>query len=289
MADGNPELDNLLLILSEHPHESENLVFKILSFFPWGYSPSLYIEKMHDPQKRMVLRDSISLFLFKIKQLQDLELLLQNPHDARINEKGAFLLSCSNENMNYSYNEFAEKLDLLAAPLEKKFQSHDNITEKNKIKIFVQYFFRELAFCGEQENSQLPDNFIFQKVLDSKKGGAIHLCVLANAIASRAGIELPVVITAGHFLLRTKIENEIPFIDPLQNGRIVSEQEHMSNVAAKGYDPSIALLHIYSPFTLFQNLARNLIHVYQTSQNNAMLENMREIRGLLKNYIDKNS
>lgn len=277
----DPELDNLLLILAEFPDEKINLLPKIMAYFPWGYLPSSYIETIPDPGKRILIRDTIIELLKDEKQNYDLEILLKNVENKDFNEKGAFLFTFFAEDINYTYDDFVDRLDKLAYPLIEKIGLMENSSEKSKINYFREYFFKELKFNSNQDPFKI-DNYLIHKVIENRIGGAIILCILANSIAKRAGILLPIVITAGHFLLRTTIENEIPFIDPLQNGRIITEHEHMANVAEKGYDPSIALLHIYSPLTLMQNLARNVMQAIQMTGNKKLYAKVKDFRGILK-------
>lgn len=277
----DPELDNLLLILTEFPDEKINLLPKIMPYFPWGYLPSSYIETIPDPGKRILIRDTIIELLTDVKQNYDLEILLKNVESENFSEKGAFLFTFFAEDITYTYDDFGDRLDKLTYPLIEKIKLTENYTEKTRINLFREYFFKELGFKGNQDPF-LIDNYLIHKVIENKIGGAIILCILANSIARRAGLNLPIVITAGHFLLRSTIENEIPFIDPLQNGRIITEHEHMANVAEKGYDPSIALLHIYSPLTLMQNLARNVMQAIQMTGNKELYAKVKDFRGILK-------
>ncbi|MDH5656675.1 MAG: transglutaminase-like domain-containing protein, partial [Spirochaetia bacterium] len=155
-------------------------------------------------------------------------------------------------------------------------------------KAYLNYFFNELNFHGSQDTAGNIDHHNIQKVVNSKEGSAIILCILANRIAAGAGINLPIVITAGHFLLRTNIENEIPFIDPFENGKIISEKEHMYNVASKGYDPSIGLLHITSPLILLQRLLRNIAQSMNRLPNQNVNPQIKELQEIIKSFIKDN-
>ena len=288
IQENDPELENLLLILAEHPDEREKVIPDILKKLPWGMHPSLFIEKVKNPANRIILRDSIQNNLTFEKLKYDLNILLSENESPDFLLKGAFILSFFSDSINYTYDEFSKEIDDLALPVLEKINSLENSSEKIRINIFLRYFFKELNFSGNSENPYYIENHFINKVLSSRKGGAIVLCILANAVASRAGIELPIVITAGHFLLRTKLENEIPFIDPFLNGKIISERDHMSSVAQKGYDPSIGLIHITSPLTLLQRLARNLMHTVQMSEYKDFFSSIKEIHENIKIFIRNN-
>ena len=281
----DPEMENLMLILAEHPDEKDKVIPRILKKLPWGYHPLLFIEKIENASNRVLLRDNVGRLLCEQKRISDLEALLDDSKTADSREKGIFLFAMFAEDLDYSFEEFQGRLDLLAQPIKERLDNSENTSEKTRINVFIQYFFRELGFTGNPEEPYSVNNHYAHKVLQSKKGGAIVLCVLANAIARRAGLELPVVITAGHYLLRTTIPKEVPFIDPYENGRILTEDEHVANVAHKGYDPSIALLEIRSPAVLFQNLSRNLMHTAQMSGNHRLMDYQKEFRTILKEWL----
>jgi len=281
----DPELENLMLILAEHPSEKEKLIPRILEKLPWGCHPPLLIEKIENPENRALLRDSVSRLISEKKRFGDLVTLLDMKETEDTREKGIFLFAMFADDLDYRFDDFQQLLDQLAQPLKERLETLDNPSEKTRINMFIQYFFRELGFGGNPGEPYSVDNHYAHKVIKAKKGGAIVLCVLANSIARRAGLELPVVITAGHYLLRTTIPREIPFIDPFENGRVLTEDEHVANVAHKGYDPSIALLEIRSPAVLLQNLSRNLMHAAQMSGNHDLLDSQKEVRALLKEWL----
>jgi len=288
IGENDPELVNLLLILAEHPDEKENIIPGILNKLPWGCHPSLYIEKVKNPRDRILIRDTIQKSLTFEKIKHDLNILLAEKPPQDFLLKGAFILSFFSDSINHTYDEFIKEIDNVSAPLIEKINALTGPGEKSRINLFIRYFFKELNFNGNSENPYYIENHFINKVLDAKKGGSIVLCILANAVASRAGIELPVIITAGHFLLKTNLYNEIPFIDPFLNGKIISERDHMSSVAEKGYDPSIGLIHITSHLTLLQRLARNLMHTAQMSEYKDSFLFIKEIHEKIKIFIRNN-
>ena len=282
----DPELENFLLILAEHPDEKDRLYPRILKKLPWGFHPLIYIEKIKDPQTRLLIRDAISDDLISRKLQSDLITLLPTHSSDDFLIKSSFLLTFFSDDIHFGFEEFYFQLERISRPLRERLQSLQNPSELTKINLFQKYFFEDLKFKGNTEDPFCLDNHFIHRVIEKRKGGSIALCILANAIAKFAGIELPVIITASHFLLKTNIENTIPYIDPFQNGKIIREDDHLSNIAQKGYDPSVGLLQITSNLIVFQRLVRNLMQTAQNSENKTLYPAIKDFHGTLKIFIN---
>jgi hypothetical protein len=69
----------------------------------------------------------------------------------------------------------------------------------------------------------------------------------------------------------------------MQNqSEVISERDHMSNVAQKGYDPSIGLLQISSSLTVLQRLVRNIIQSVQSSANKELIAELKDFYEAIK-------
>ena len=286
MEGSDPELENYLLTLSEHPDERNRLMPRILTKLPWGFHPSLYVEKISNPKTRLTIRDEILPDLIREKRFADLEELFLESKDELDLVKGAFLLSSFSDEWSFTYEEFSDILDTYSFRLKERFEKLENPTQTGQVQAFIRFLFKDLKFTGITD-SHSPENHYIHRVLENKKGGPIVLCILANRIAAGAGLIIPIVITAGSYLLRPLVSNEIPFIDPAQGGKIVSESEHIANVAQKGYDPSIGLIHITDTFTIYQRLARNLMQSSQMTGDTELHVQLKEFHAKIKELIRK--
>ncbi|MDH5656171.1 MAG: hypothetical protein OEZ34_09700, partial [Spirochaetia bacterium] len=116
----DPELENLLIILAEHPDEKENLIPRILKKLPWGCHPILYIEKIKDPQNRILIRDSITFELQIEKIKDDLVHLLPEYKSPDFLLKASFLMSYLSGEDPAVYDEFEEFLNTLSSDFKER-------------------------------------------------------------------------------------------------------------------------------------------------------------------------
>ena len=85
--------------------------------------------------------------------------------------------------------------------------------------------FQEEGFRGNTSNYYNPNNSYIDKVLQTRQGIPITLCILYMLIAKRVGVFLEPINFPRHFLLRLKIKDEDTFIDVFQKGKRLTNQE----------------------------------------------------------------
>ena len=85
--------------------------------------------------------------------------------------------------------------------------------------------FQEEGFRGNTSNYYNPNNSYIDKVLETRQGIPITLCILYMLIAKRVGVFLEPINFPRHFLLRLKIKDEDIFIDVFQKGKRLTNQE----------------------------------------------------------------
>ena len=81
------------------------------------------------------------------------------------------------------------------------------------------------GFRGNTSNYYNPNNSYIDKVLETRQGIPITLCILYMLIANRAGVFLEPINFPRHFLLRLKFNSEETYIDVFQKGKRVPTQE----------------------------------------------------------------
>ena len=117
--------------------------------------------------------------------------------------------------------------------------------------------FEEKGFRGNTTNYYNPNNSFIDKVLETRQGIPITLCILYSLIAERLGIILDPINFPRHFLLRWKTPNDqydCFYIDAFQKGKRLSEAEVKDMdeentsvyVAAEPIEVSLSFMNISS-------------------------------------------
>ena len=85
--------------------------------------------------------------------------------------------------------------------------------------------FEEERFRGNTSNYYNPNNSYIDKVLETRQGIPITLCILYMLIAKRLGMSLEPINFPRHFLLRLNIKNSDTYIDVFQKGKRLTQAE----------------------------------------------------------------
>jgi regulator of sirC expression with transglutaminase-like and TPR domain len=81
----------------------------------------------------------------------------------------------------------------------------------------VRHLFVDLAFAGDRETYDDPDNSYLDRVLDRRLGIPITLSVLAIEVGRRLGVPLVGVGLPGHFIVRDALDEDA-YLDPFHAG-----------------------------------------------------------------------
>ena len=107
-------------------------------------------------------------------------------------------------------------------------ESETTFEEKDAFRLLdsLNYImFEEERFRGNTSNYYNPNNSYIDKVLETRQGIPITLCILYMLIAKRLGISLEPINFPRHFLLRLKIKSNDTYIDAFQKGKRLTQQE----------------------------------------------------------------
>lgn len=115
------------------------------------------------------------------------------------------------------------KVELLVLQA-KKFISSTDITLEN-FKRFVQFFYVELAFSGDEKNYFSSQYSLLHHVIDYRTGIPVSLAIVFQSIGTALGFDVCGVNFPGHFLIKCHFSHQADiYIDPL-NGKPLSRQD----------------------------------------------------------------
>ncbi len=135
------------------------------------------------------------------------------------------------------------------------------------MKTINNYLFTEQGFQGNTENYYDPDNSYINSVLDTKLGIPISLSVIYILISGRLKIPVHGINLPGHFIIKYSDDGEEFFIDPFNNGVIISKKEATEFFKKIGlsqeYMDNIPFLKKMSDKEIILRVMRNLIDIYK--------------------------
>ena len=115
---------------------------------------------------------------------------------------------------------YLRKLDTLAMRAE--VLAGENRSVGNLLECLHEVLFVQEALRGNAEDYYDPRNSFLNEVLDRRLGVPISLSVIHIEVARRINLPVQGVGFPGHFLVRCMAEEHEIFIDPFNNGRVLS-------------------------------------------------------------------
>lgn len=93
-----------------------------------------------------------------------------------------------------------------------------------------QVLFEEMGFRGNEEDYFHVDNSLLPRVLETRRGLPITLCLVYTAVGESIGLRIEGVNSPSHFLVRVDLGRESMLIDPFHMGRMVTASEAISMI-----------------------------------------------------------
>jgi regulator of sirC expression with transglutaminase-like and TPR domain len=145
---------------------------------------------------------------------------------------------------------------------------------KANIQTLNRYLFGELRFAGDEDNYFDPQNSYFNRVLDRRKGNPINLSLLYILVARRlrlpvAGIGLP-----GHFLCRYQSSLGDIYVDPFNQGRMLTKADCIHYLQKGHYEIRDDHLAPATPRRMLLRICGNLHQIYLQQDNDAEAERL---------------
>lgn len=174
-------------------------------------------------------------------------------------EEGVFLLAQFYD-PSIDIGRYRGELDRMAEVLGGRIGT--DTAPKKIIEIINDYLFHELRFSGNKLQYYLPENNYIHTVLDRRKGIPISLSAVMLLLAERLRLPLYGVGLPGHFLVKWVSEKGEIFIDPFNQGQILTRDEIAAYLAEGGMAWKNEYLEKVSSRQTIARMIRNLIHIY---------------------------
>jgi regulator of sirC expression with transglutaminase-like and TPR domain len=205
--------------------------------------------------------------------------------DDRINLAHSALLFAKAAYPDLDESVYLARLDRLAADVKRDLTADpdavDIIARMNAI------LFDKERFRGNRDQYYDPDNSFLNRVLDRKTGIPISLCLIYIEVAGRLGLDVRGVGLPGHFLAALYHPGGKIYIDPYNQGEILSKEDCLEIVrtySGQTVQPDPGWLQPIGRKALLARMLRNLKLIYARQENDVMLFKM--VHWILKLHPD---
>jgi regulator of sirC expression with transglutaminase-like and TPR domain len=192
----------------------------------------------------------------------------------------AALAIATHEYPNLDIDAYLSRIEQLGTAAEVHLRAKPDVYRSIAALNYV--FFEEHGFRGNREQYFDPKNSFLNEVLDRKTGIPISLSVLYMEVARRIGLSLQGIGFPGHFLVKYVGDPEEIFLDPFNQGEILSLRS-LERMLYRLYGGKVVLEpHFLEPTSKKQILRRmlnNLKIIYL--RNNEFIKGLSVVERLL--------
>jgi regulator of sirC expression with transglutaminase-like and TPR domain len=176
----------------------------------------------------------------------------------------------------------AEQLEALAVAVRRRLATG---SRRAWMAHLHDVLFQQEGFEGNRLDYYDPANSYLPRVLASRRGIPITLCLVYKAVAERVGLAAEGVGAPGHFLVRIEDDSGPLLVDPFHKGRVLSGDDAyrlMEETLGAEVPRSPRLLEPASPREWLARMLRNLeaIHTRRARPRDAAA--MGEMRRLVE-------
>ena len=177
--------------------------------------------------------------------------------------------------------DVAAPLDQMAADLRPALINAKNYSEI--AAILGHYFFHLQGITALQTNMDIKD-ISFARFLHKKRGSSLCVACLYVCLGQRYGIDASLVDVAGRILvyLRDYTNRESLFLDPLDNGKILSEEDCRCYIRTRHMEWNDEFLTPLSSRAIVRRFIANMIYVLNRVRDERRLRYLRNYLEIIK-------
>lgn len=283
------ELDHLLKLLDD---EDESIYSNVRDrFISHGKNTSEYLKNFLNDENILIknrANEIVSTINYENIE-NELKEIIGSNRSSLLEEAMFVIASFGYPALNRQ--EYRNKLDVMASDLRARLiLKNENISliaGTEILKTFNNYLFSDLGFKGNSENYYEADNSYLNRVIDRRKGIPITLSVIYLLIAGRLGIPVFGINLPGHFILKYKKGKEEYFIDPFNQGIVISMQEASEFIINLGMTneefKNIPYMKPVGDKEILLRVMRNLSEVFKREKETGKSE---QIENLMKKFAE---
>lgn len=235
------------------------------------------------PLDDLELKSTYITLLHKIKREQLKKSFINwAKEDSNDLEKGVLYIALfHNPMLDFNFysnllNDWASKIRINLSKIKVKDDPTSIINEINH------FLFMELGFTGNKKNYYEAENSFIDVVIDRKSGNPILLSVLYLLVTKRIGLPFSGVNMPAHFLVQYNDSFEPIFIDPFNQGEIITKEICQERVKLLKLPWQEAYLSAPTNKQILARTLQNLINIYHNEEEFELKE---YVEGYLKILI----
>lgn len=125
-----------------------------------------------------------------------------------------------------------------------------------------QHLFKELGFKGNEDDYYNPENSYLNRVIDNRSGNPVSLCMIYVFVARRLHLPIAGVGLPGHFLCRFQNSREEIYINPFNQGQLLTKANCIKYLKQTCHDYQEHVLAPMSPRRIILRICTNLLQIY---------------------------
>lgn len=237
-----------------------------------------------DEKERALIKEIIQWITYSNVEEDFLDVLQGGLHNLEQLEKASLILSRF-DNPTLRESEYQYKLDRFASMIRDDIRY--SLDERKKMHKMIDFVFGELNFTGSTIDYYNPDNSYINRVIDRRQGLPISLGLIVLFLARRLelpfyGINMPI-----HFMLKFKGEKDELFIDPFDNGKIVSYNQCYYFLKQNGVEPKSRHFEEAAEGEILARCIRNLIQSYDKLNQLNKVEGLKQLLETVEMMMQK--
>lgn len=208
---------------------------------------------------------------------------LENGVETLTDLEDGVLLLARFDNPTLRTELYKRKLDRLASEIETEVQFA--ASPRDQMKILLKHVFEKQKFTGSTDEFFDPSNSFINKVLDRKKGIPISLALVVLFVANRLNLPFQGVNMPMHFLLKFDMDGEKIYIDPFNDGSVISVDQCLFFLKKSGIKPSASHFDAASNVEMLSRTIRNLINGFEKAKDEKKANKLQRLLGFVDSMV----
>ncbi|MEX2639833.1 MAG: transglutaminase-like domain-containing protein [Balneolales bacterium] len=208
---------------------------------------------------------------------------LENGVNTLTDLEDGILLLTRFDNPTLRTDTYKKMLDQMASEIETEVRYA--ASPRKQMQILLNLIFEKKQFTGSSDEFFDPSNSFINKVLDRKKGIPISLALVVLFLANRLNLPFEGVNMPMHFLLKFDVEGEKIYIDPFNEGSVISVDQCLLFLKKSGIKPSASHFDAASNQEMLSRTIRNLINGYEKAKDGEKAGQLQRLLGFVDSMV----
>jgi regulator of sirC expression with transglutaminase-like and TPR domain len=177
------------------------------------------------------------------------------------------------EDPDLDVQQVLSDVDQLLARIKRRIPA--DAGDLQKLRALNQFFYRDLAFCGNVNDYYDPDNSFVSVVLRTRRAIPITLAVVWMELAQGLGLSARGIAFPGHFMMKVNLPEGQVVMDPLDGQSLSRENlaerldpQHKRNGLSDDFEVPLGLyLQVAPPRDIIARMLHNLKAIHASQED----------------------